>query len=115
MPDEMAAAAPPMPGADMPAPPQTPPNAMTPPGPTGQAAMAPNRQGQRLQGMVVANIGLTMLDRALGMIGSQSDEGQALLKAIQALSKIFQAPRGQDLSQSEMKLMGAQQRPMGGM
>lgn len=109
MPDEMAPAAPAAPAGPMPG---APPNAMQPPGPTGPATMAPNRQGQRLQGMIAANIGLVMLDKALGMVGSTSDEGQALLKAIQALSKIFSAPRSHDLSNAEMKLMGAKQGPM---
>lgn len=105
MPD---AAAPP--AAALPAPPP----AATPPGPTGPATMAPNKMAMRLRGMVMANLGLDALDKALGLLGSQSEEGQAILKAITPLSKMFSASRSQDLNQAELKLMGARQGPMGG-
>jgi len=91
----------------------TPPNAMTPPGPTGPATMAPNRQGQRMRGMVLANMAITILDKAIAELGSQSEEGQAVLAMLKA-GKVFAAGKSPELSQAEMKLMGAQQRPMGG-
>lgn len=110
MPDEMTPAAP----AEAAAPPMTPPNAMMPPGPTGQATMAPNRQGNRLQGMVIANIGITMLDKALAMLGSQSEEGQVVVQMLNLARKIGKGSQDKSLNPAEMKLMGAQQQPMGG-
>lgn len=75
--------------------------------------MAPNRQGMRIRGMVTANMGLKQLDMALALLGSSSEEGQAILKALSALSKIFSAPRSPDFGNAEMKLMGARQGAMG--
>src|SRR5262245_882574 len=106
-----ADAAAPAPAAPAPAGPQ----AMTPPGPTGPATMAPNKQGERLQGMIMANIGVTALTQALTKLGATSKEGEVILKALSGLTKRFQAPRSTDLGNAEMKLMGAMQKPMGGM
>ena len=103
-----------MPGAApgaAPAPMPPPPSAATPPGPTGPASVAPNRGANRMRGMVQANIALEMLDKAMGLMGSASEEGQALMKALISLRKVFGTASG-DLSQAEVKMLGAKAPPI---
>ena len=64
-----------------------------------------------MRGMVQANIALEMLDKAMGLMGSASEEGQALMKALISLRKVFGTATG-DLSQAEVKMLGAKAPPV---
>ncbi len=90
------------------APPMPPPPGVVPPGPTGPSTVAPNKQAERMRGMVMANMGLDVLDKAVALLGSQSEEGQDLMQALVKLRRRF-GGASKDLSQAEMKLMGARQ------
>lgn len=76
---------------------------MTPPGSTAPATVAPNSEGLKMRGAILVTPALKMLERALGFVGSQTPEGQALVKAIASLGKAFGSASG-DLTRAEMKL-----------
>lgn len=86
----------------------------TPPGPTGPGTVAPNQMAQKLRGYIWANMGMEAFDKAIGMFGSKSEEGQAVMKALLSLRKVFSAPTQGKLAGPELKLMAAQQGGMGG-
>src|SRR5262245_52723410 len=100
-PADGAPAAPPM------APPG-PPGGMAPPGgPTGPATMGPQSNGLRARGMILMSLGLQTMEKAVSMLGVQTDEGRAALKALNALSKVFgKAPK--DMGAAEVKMLGEQ-------
>ncbi len=92
-----------------------PPGAMPPPpsGPTGPATTPPGTAGTRQRGMIlVSALGMKILEQALPMLGAETEEGRAVLKALGALAAKFGAASG-DLGQAEMKLMGESMPGMG--
>lgn len=78
-----------------------------PPGPTGPGTMAPQSNGLRARGMILMGLGLQTMEKAIGLLGTTTPEGQAALKALTALSKVFgKAPK--DMGMQEVKLLGEQ-------
>ena len=64
-----------------------------------------------MRGIVLATMGLEVMDKAMAMLGSASEEGQALMKALVGLRKVFGTASG-DLSQAEVKMLGAKAPPV---
>lgn len=80
-------------------------------GPTAPATVAPDSAGMRMRGMVQVTMALNVLDKALGLLGTQTPEGQALASALVKLRKTF-GGASQDLQRSEVKLMGERAGPI---
>ena len=95
MPDGMQPSPAPMAGAKPP---------MVPPGSTAPATMAPDSQGLQMRGVIQITPHIKGLERAVSYVGSQTPEGQAILKALAILSKAFGTASG-DLTRAEMKIM----------
>lgn len=104
MPETMA---PPMAG---PAPGGAPPPAVAP-GPTGPATVAPDSQGLQMRGKVQAIMAMKSLTQALGLIGAETPEGMAIVKALQGLGKTF-GDASPDLTRQEAKLQMQQAPPV---
>jgi hypothetical protein len=70
-------------------------------GPTG-------KEGQKQQAKLwVAHVALPAMEKALAVLGSQSEEGQAILGALKTLSKAFSSAKSNDLGLNTMvSLMG---------
>src|SRR5882724_8670047 len=77
---------------------------MVPPGSTAPATMAPDSQGLQMRGVIQITPHIKGLERAVSYVGSQTPEGQAILKALAILSKAFGTASG-DLTRAEMKIM----------
>ena len=77
------------------------------PGPTMPAAVATDNQGSRAKGLIMASLAVKVMEQAVPLFGAGSDEGQALLKSLTAMAK-FVTPPSADVTQAELKLMGAQ-------
>lgn len=99
------------PAPTMPATATAPPRPAMPMGPTAPATVAPDSQGMRMRGMVLLSVMLNGLDKVVGLLGSKSEEGQAVMKALLSLRKITGSAPG-DLSRQEVKMMGEQVGPM---
>jgi len=84
---------------------------MVPPGSTAPATMAPDSQGLRMRGTILVTPAIKLLEKALALVGSQSPDGQALVKAIGMLGKAF-GTASPDLSRAEMKLAGETASPV---
>ena len=78
--------APPSPAPMTPGAPKPP---MVPPGSTAPATMAPDSQGLRMRGTILVTPAIKLLEKALALVGSQTPDGQALIKAIGLLGKAF--------------------------
>jgi hypothetical protein len=84
---------------------------------SGSPAAAPlstpgNKEGEKMAAKLwVSHVAIPMMEKALVVLSSSTDEGKSILKALNALSKDF-AGNGQDaLGQSAiMQLMGNKQR-----
>jgi hypothetical protein len=81
------------------------------PGNTAPATVAPNSTGMQIRGRVQAFIAMKMLEGAIQLLGSTSDEGQAALKALTILSKTFGKASG-DITRQEVKLIGERTSPV---
>jgi hypothetical protein len=57
-----------------------------------------------MRGMVQVSIALNMLDKALGLLGTQSPEGQTLAKNLVSLRKTFGGASG-DLQRQDVKML----------
>ena len=64
-----------------------------------------------MRGMVQVAMHLNGLDKAAGLLGSQTPEGQALMAALVKLRKVF-GGASHDLQRSEVKLMGERASPI---
>ena len=84
---------------------------MVPPGSTAPATMAPDSQGLRMRGTILVTPAIKLLEKALALVGSQSPDGQALVKAIGMLGKAF-GTASPDLSRAELKLAGETASPV---
>jgi len=104
-----------IPGATTPGNPGTmpqPPAQRVPPGPTGPATVAPDMAGSRQQAFIMANIGLSMLERAAGLMGgSMSEDGAELLQIVLKGRKRF-GSAAPDLQRQEVKMLGDQVAPV---
>ncbi len=100
---------PPSPAGAPPAPGGAPPPGVQ--GPTAPATVAPDSAGMRMRGMVQVTMALNMLDKAAGLLGSQTPEGQSLMAALVKLRKTF-GGASQDLQRSEVKLLGERTSPI---
>lgn len=80
-------------------------------GPTAPATVAPDSAGMRMRGMVLVTMALNVMDKAAGLLGSQTPEGQALMAALVKLRKTF-GGASQDLQRSEVKLLGERAGPL---
>lgn len=84
---------------------------MAPSGPMGgtapATAMTPDRGGLRSRGLIMGSLALKLMERALPLLGAQSDEGQAFAKAIASLGRVIGAV-SPDLAQAEVKMLGQQ-------
>jgi hypothetical protein len=65
----------------------------------------------RARGLTLATMGLNILDLAAGALGSKSEEGQALMKALVTLRKTF-GTASADLQKAEVKLLGERVAPI---
>ena len=108
MPDDTPSPAPPAP---TPAPAMAGGPAPGPTGPTAPATVAPDSAGMRMRGMVQVTMGLNLLDKALGLLGTNTPEGQALASALVKLRKTF-GGAAHDLQRSEAKLLGERTSPI---
>jgi hypothetical protein len=69
-----------------------------PPGPAGAPMAQPTpNDGARQMGMVQVETAMQMLEKALPVLGSNTPEGQAALKALSTLSSKFQRQQAQEL------------------
>ena len=59
-----------------------------------------------MSGMVMAGVAVKALERAVGLVGATSEEGQAILKALTGLAKLFPQPNT-DVTRQEVKLLDA--------
>lgn len=73
-------------------------------GSTAPASMPPMKEGQAMEGRVIMDAVVTALEKTLPLFGSTSNEGQAILKALESF-KIF-GPASPDLSQAQAKKIG---------
>lgn len=104
-PDAMGA----MGGAAAPPSPVRPPS----PGPTAPATVSVQNQGNLLRARGIVGMAMTFLDQALGLASSKTAEGQAIMKALQALSKNF-GPAPKDFGPQELKLAASRMNPLQG-
>lgn len=65
--------------------------------------------GQKQAGVVNIHMAISLLEQALPMLGSQSDEGQLVLTSLKSLSKHFGSSGGKELVPSELKMLMQQQ------
>lgn len=108
MPDTIPGATTPGNPGSMPSPPAQ----RVPPGPTGPATVAPDQAGQRQQGFILATIGLSLLERAAGMLGgSMNPDGAELLSLVLKGRKRF-GSAAPDLQRQEVKMLGDQVAPV---
>lgn len=84
------------------------------PGPTGPASVGVQNQGNLLRGRVLAGMAMTFLDQAHALLSSKTEEGQTVLKMLNAGSKHF-GPPPKDLATQELKLAQSRLSPMGGL
>jgi len=89
---------------------------------TGGPPVVPPQQGARSGGLTLpgkpsgilavakvnVQIAMTLMEQALGEFGSGSEEGGAIIKALQSLSKSFGKQNADDLSEAQLKNMLAQ-------
>ena len=103
---------------------------MAPPAGT-PAANEQEKKGETEQAKANVQIAMSTLEQALPLLGSESEEGSVVLKALTMLSKVFAGKRSQDLTAAEhmqnmagmpdqirqqiMKEMGTGQAPQPGM
>lgn len=77
----------------------------TPAGPTSPAATRPDSGGMQQRGRVlVGSLGMKILVEALKLLGADTKEGKAVLKALTSLSGEF-GNASEDLGRAEMKLL----------
>lgn len=74
-------------------------------GPTAPATTAPQNQGLRARGLILATITTRILTEVVRLLGATSEEGRDALKALAILAKRFGDSSG-DLTRQEVKLMG---------
>lgn len=100
--------------------PQAPPQAasnppgMQPPGqagPTGQATVAPDPQGNEMRGRTVVALSMKALGAALNLLGPDTPAGQCVAKAIAGLGKEF-GSASPSLQSQEVKMLGDQAQPV---
>ena len=82
-----------------------------PPGPNGAPMTQPSpNDGARQMGMVQVETALQMLEQALPQLGSNTPEGEACLKAMGILAKVYNRTKSQDLVPAQIQeLARAQQ------
>lgn len=95
---------------------QPPPGGAPPAAPSASPMMTPKRPGGAIEGAKVdCLLAQKKLEQALGVYGGNSPEGQAILKAITALTKAFGKTEGdtENLMPAEIKqlMMGMQGAP----
>jgi len=90
-------------------------NAPKPGGPAG-APMSNPQQKEGLKAAAATNvhIAVNMLEEALPAFGSESKEGEAILKALAAVSKLVAKRDSSDLAPAEIRQMVASMPQMGG-
>ena len=108
-------------GLPMGAPPgaQSAPNPPMPPGGPAAAPMSqpsPN-EGERQMGMVNVESAMQMLEQAIAELGSNTEEGKAVLEALTKLSKHFNRPQAAELVPAQVMELARKQRqsPLGAM
>jgi len=82
-----------------------------PPGGTSPATVAPDSQGLQMRGKIMAIMGMKALTQALGLLGAETPEGQAVVKMLALGGKSF-GETNADLSAQEVKLMGEKVPPV---
>lgn len=80
------------------------------PGQTGMATVPPSNAGQRMKGIVLANLGMNILLKAAETLPQGSDERVVVIEALAKLEKRFQGS-ARDLTGQEVKLAGASANP----
>lgn len=91
------------------------PGAPTPPMPPSGPTAAPMSQptpndGERQMGMVNVESAMQMLEQALGTLGSNTEEGKAVLEALTKLSKSFSRPQAAELVPAQVLELARKQR-----
>lgn len=81
------------------------------PGPTSPAGVNVQNEGNAMRSKVLAGIAMTFLDQALALASSKTEEGQAILKMLNAGSKFF-GPPPKELGMQELKLAQSRLNPM---
>ena len=92
--------------------PQDAPNPPMPPGGPVAAPMAqptPN-DGARQMGMVNVESAMQMLEQAIASLGSNTEEGKAVLEALTKLSKHFNRPQAAELVPAQVLELARKQR-----
>ena len=74
---------------------------MAPPAGTPSANEAPAK-GETEQAKANVQIAIVLLEQTLPMLGTDSEEGKAVLKALTMLSKSFAGKKSQDLAPAEL-------------
>lgn len=88
---------------------------MPEPGPMAAPMSTPQEpEGQRQGGMVQVSMALEIMSQALPQIGAHTEEGQAVLKALTSLSKLFGQPKQKELIPAEVAQMVGAMPSMGG-
>ena len=89
-----------------------------PPGPGGSPMTTPQpAHGDKQNAMVNVNLAMDLLEQTLPSLGSESEEGQAVLKALSGLSSRFAQTRAktQELVPAELAQLMQSLPQMGGM
>ncbi len=81
-----------------------------PPGPAGAPMAQPTpNDGARQMGMVQVETAMQMLEKALPVLGSNTEEGKAALRALHTLSQKFQRQKSEGLVPAQIAEMARAQ------
>lgn len=72
------------------------------------------KEGNQEKAKVQAHIGMNMLEQALTVFGSESKEGQAILRALNSLARVLGKNDTSDLHPAQIKEMVGSMPQMGG-
>ena len=107
-----------MPQTGMPGQPGAPNPPMPPSGPAAAPMSQPSpNDGERQMGMVNVESAMQMLEQAIAELGSNTEEGKAVLEALTKLSKHFNRPQAAELVPAQVMELARKQRqsPLGAM
>jgi hypothetical protein len=71
-------------------------------------------EGQKQAAIVNVQMAINMLEHALPILGSNSDEGQVVLTSLKSLSKQFGETKSQDLIPAELQMLMQSAQQTGG-
>jgi len=82
-----------------------------PMGSTAPAAGRPDMGGMQMRGTIMARLAMKALEQSVSLLGADTPNGQAVLKALSALAAKFPSEPDPSLTAQEVKLLTARANP----